>query len=137
MLSSYFTLQLWIFWTFLIATTLWKLYCPNHFNNLAEIKRLRCAYSIVLLVGYLYPLVPALSPAFSFIVDVRQPYFRLQNVSYWSGGLGYQVVNFPPLTCSPLHYGVSYYTLIMPMNISYLTSGILLAFIFRHILKVS
>jgi len=99
-------------------------------------KRLKCAYLIVLLIAYIYPLVPALMPAFSFIVDVKLPYFQIQNITFWSGGMGYQILEFPPLTCSPLHYGISYYTLIMPMNIIYFVSGILLIFIFRHILKV-
>ena len=133
---SYFMQQLWIFWTMLISLIFWKLHFPTHFQQLSDSRKMKWVHIFFLLIGYLYPLVPAIAPIISFNVDVKQSFYRVQNVTFWSGGLGYQTLQFPPLYCAPIHYGIAYYTLIMPMNIMFPISGTLLIFVLRKIWKV-
>ena len=136
MVSVYFMQQLWLFWTMFVSLTLWKLYFPFHFRGFIETGKMKAVYYFVVLIGYIFPLVPALAPVISFVVDIQVPYYSARNATFLSAGMGYQTVHFPPILCAPLHYIVMYYTFVMPIKICFLVGGTLLVFILRHVWKV-
>ncbi len=133
----YLMQQLWIFWTILISLMCWRLYFPHHYREFIQVKKMRAIYWIVIVVGYLFPIIPAIMPVLSFaLVDIKNPFYAAKNTSLIQAGLGYQVVHFPPLLCSPLHYGIMYYTFVMPNNICFLIGGTMLVFLLHYAIRV-
>ena len=128
--------QIWIFWAIYMLIIFWKFYFPSHYRTYIINGRMKYIQLITLLIAYLHPILSVLSPLLAFVIDVQQPFYRAQNVSFTSGGMGYQTVQFPPLFCSPINYAVAYIMQIMPMNIIFPVSGTLLIFILRHMWKV-
>jgi len=138
MVSQYFMQQLWIFWTILITLMCWKRYFSNHFQKFIKVGKMRYIYLCAIAIGYIFPLMPAFMPVLSFgLVDIKNPFYAAKNTTLLQAGLGYQIVHFPPILCSPLHYGIMYYTFVMPNNIFFIAGGTMLVFLLYHTWKVS
>lgn len=137
MVYSYFIQQMFILWTIYIAVVFWKLHFPIHYLSYILQGHMRFIHMKSLLLVYIYPLISTFGPVLSFIVDVQQPFYTAQKVNYFSGGMGYQTVQFPPLFCVPINYLVAYYLQIMPIVITFPINGTLLVFILRRMWLVS
>ena len=132
---SYTMVQTGILLTIYMAVTFWRFYFPKHYAQyiLHQVKFIHIG---TFLLAYVYPLISAFSPAFSFALDIQQPFYHAQNVTFWSGGMGYQRVQFPPIFCAPVNYLIGYYFQVMPIVVIFPISGTLLLLILYHIWTV-
>jgi len=88
--------------------------------------------------GLFIPAVPIIASMADFAVRVNSdPVLLGRNVTFASGGLGYGLVRFPPLLCSPTNGLVAYYSIIFITNLVTIVGTTELILIFWTVHKVS
>ena len=88
-------------------------------------------------VGFCVPLVPTVALIIEYAeTETEYEVYRLMNITFLSGNPGFQYDRFPPTICRPSNRDISYYAMVLPINII-ATVGILeLVLIFWKIHKV-
>lgn len=89
-----------------------------------------------MIAGLLIPLIPIIASMVDFAVRAKSDPI-LQSIDTGSGGLGYGLVRFPPILCSPTNSDIVYYGTVFPINIVMMVGISLLIVVFWTIHKVS
>lgn len=133
----YAILQTAIWWLFHTTALFWKIQYPFHARSFQMGGKIKYIHISCIIAGLLIPLLPVITTMADFAVDLKSN-DRLQkmNVTFFSGGLGYRLVRFPPLLCSGRNSEAVYYTSILPINIIVIAGLTELIILFWTIHKV-
>ena len=73
-----------------------------------------------------------------FAVELESDVIRqARNITFASGGLGFQIIRFPPILCFGGDDDAVFYSTVLPVNILLVLGSTELVFIFYGLLKVS
>lgn len=137
MVFVYLASQIGVFWLSYTATIFWGVQYPFHAQRFKEAGKNKYLHITIIMLALLFPLLPVIMPMIAFAMDLQKPIFTAMNITFISGGLGYQVTRFPPILCTPWNSGAFFYSLALPLDIMFAIGGTLLIFIFWSLCKVS
>ena len=108
---------------------------PYHARSFQKSHKMKYIYIGSIIAGLLIPLVPIIASMADFALRVQSDPV-LQNIDAASGGLGYGLVRFPPILCSPTNANIVYYGTVFPINITMMVGIAFLIIVFWRIHKV-
>ena len=121
---------------FYISTVLWAVRFPFKYREFMQTGNIKYLHFSCLIVGLCLPLLSVIASMANFAVDIKTDPI-LGNVTFLSGGLGYRPSQFPPIICTVGHPDTTFYSLILPLQISLGLTGTALVLTFYFIYKVS
>lgn len=138
MIFTYTLLQLSVWWLFHTTVLFWTIFFPFHARSYRRSRRMKYIYATSIILGLAIPLVPVIASMSEFAVRVNSdPVLQVQNVTFFSGGLGYANFRFPPILCTATSADIAFYALYLPIIIIVMVGVIQLILLFWKIHKVS
>lgn len=137
MINLYLALQINFWWLFHTTIIFWKIVFPIHARSYEQSKTIKFMTIVIYTVGLVVSLIPIITIMADFAMDVKSnPAFRNMDITFVSGGLGFQILRFPPTLCSGRNPKVLYYSVLLPVNIIALIGITELIIIFYSVYKV-
>ena len=134
----YALLQTSFWWFFHTTAVFWKINFPFHARSYEISHKMKYVHLVMVLVSLVFPLVPIITLMANFAVDLESDVIRqARNITFASGGLGFQIIRFPPSVCSGGDSDAVFYSTVLPVNILLVLGSTELIFIFYALLKVS
>ena len=107
-----------MWWLFHTTALLWKIRYPFHARSYQTSHKIKYIHISCVMAGLLIPFLPIVTSMAKFAVDLKTDApLQQRNVTFLSGGLGYQQIRFPPVLCAGRDSGAVYYTSILPINL--------------------
>ncbi len=135
----YILLQVAMWWFLHAVTLFWKIMFPFHAN--ANAGKMKYIHAVCLVLGLVLPLAPVIASVSKFAVDTRNEAEANNGTSalqlFLDGGLGYTNPRFPPLLCVTGDRGVSFYSLILPLDIIQIIGTTFIILLIWRIRRVS
>lgn len=118
MVFVYTLLQTAIWWLCHTTALLWKIRYPFHARSYQTSHKIKYIHIACMIAGVLIPFLPIVTSMAEFAVDLKtNTELQQRNVTFWSGGLGYLQIRFPPVLCAGRDGVAVYYTSVLPINI--------------------
>ena len=134
----YTVLQTSFWWFFHTTAIFWKINFPFHARSFKISHKVKYVHLAVVLVSLVVPLVPIITVMAGFAVDLESDVIRqARNITFASGGLGFQMIRFPPIVCFGGDSDAMFYSAVLPINILLVLGSTELVFIFYGLFKVS
>lgn len=115
-LTSYFGLQITLWWLFHIFSMFWKLQFPFHSRLCDNMKQTKYVHALCIMVALIFPMVP------SIVISVES---------------GFTVNYFPPSGCIGRDANIAFYSTLLPITLCYAVGTTLLLAIMWKIKRVS
>ena len=88
-----------------------------------------------MIAGVILPLVPIIASMADYAVDLKQS--NVNNVTFLSGGMGFGQTRFPSILCTATDRDITFYSVVLPIDLILLFGCTLLVVIFWVVHKVS
>lgn len=135
MVFIYTLLQLTVLWLCHTTTLFWKIRFPFHARSFEVARRTKYIHAACILAALIVPLVPIIASVVDNAVEMQSS--TSSNISFLEGGLGYGLTRFPPILCTPTDADVTFYSVVLPIDISLMIGCTLLVIMFWIVHKVS
>ena len=135
---SYTLLQLILWWMFHTTAILWKIHFPLHARSFETAHKVKYIHIGCVVAGLILPLIPVITSMVTFAVKLQSDEIRKsRGITFASGGMGYGLLQFPPILCGGTNSEVMFYALSLPINLIMIYGITVLIYIFYTIHKVS
>ncbi len=132
----YTTVQLTLWWLFHVIMLFLKIIFPFHEISMgSESRKVKYLHAFFVCAGLLIPFVPIISSMVDYAIEIKDS--STNEVSFWSGGLGFGINSFPPTLCYGRDREVVFYSYILLIDIITATGCTLLLIIIWSLHRVS
>ena len=130
----YLMMQEPIWWIVHIVASFWSIYFPFSYRVWKKSGKINRVYVGFIAIGLIVPVFPVVAIMGGHAAEKT---YLANNLTFWESGAGFNIAIFPPLTCLAADPKVTYYSLILPMNIITMFGFTLLFLILWIVIKVS
>ena len=131
MVFHYTMLQLVLWWVFHIMALFWKIQFPFHARRFESARRVPYLHFTAVVLALVLPAIPIIIAMIEYAVQDSK-----NSSSSPAGKLGFGLIRFPPILCIGNDRDVTYYSLILPLNLIVIVGMALLVLVFWIIHKV-
>jgi len=112
---EYASFQLCLWWVLHVLTLLIQIVFPLHAIVFKKSRNKKFIHGTFVTIGVTLPLVPILTSVIHSAVEFHKNPNNL--TSFWSGGLGYGFIRFPPILCYERDRDILFYSFTLPIDV--------------------